>query len=243
MGINKIRYIHLQFDQPLMAYDIPKFRAAVIEASKRQSDLFHNHASENGYIYRYPLIQYKIIEKRPAIICLNEGTDDIHYLLNNREFKFTIGKEEMVFEIDELRLKYHTLQPWQESFHYHLHNWLPLNQENYQKYNELSGVVEKYQLLDGILKAHLLILLEETGIKSDIKLKANITEIQDERYLPLKGQYLKSMKLNFKTNVSLPNYIGLGKGSSVGFGIVKRINPSNGKRKNQGQDRNRSAIA
>ncbi len=221
--MNKIRYVKIQFDKQMMPYDIPKFRGAVIEASERKSNLFHNHYSNEEFIYRYPLIQYKIINKKPSIICLNEGTDDIHYLLNNREFNFRIDKEMIKFEIEEIYLKYFLLQPWNENFKYHLHNWLPLNQENYVKYNELEGLGEKIEFLDEILYKHLEIMIEELKINSEIKLQSKILEIKEEDFLPLKGQYLKSMKINFKTNLSLPDYIGIGKGSSVGFGIIKKL--------------------
>lgn len=29
--------------------------------------------------------------------------------------------------------------------------------------------------------------------------------------------------IRFKSNVSLPDYIGLGKGVSIGFGMIKRL--------------------
>ena len=222
--MNKIRYVKIQFDKQMMPYDIPKFRGAVIEASERKSNLFHNHYSKDEFIYRYPLIQYKIINKKPSIICLNEGTDDIHYLLNNREFNFRIDKEQIKFEIEEIYLKYFLIQPWNENFKYHLHNWLPLNQENYSKYNTIEGLSDKIIFLEEILQRHLEIIIEELKIITEIPVHTKILEIKEEDFLPLKGQYLKSLKINFMTNISLPDFIGLGKGSSVGFGIVKRIN-------------------
>ena len=63
----KTSYLQLVFDTPLQSYEIPKFRAAVIEKTKRQSDLFHNHTEDAGVIYRYPLIQYKIKDKNLAL--------------------------------------------------------------------------------------------------------------------------------------------------------------------------------
>jgi len=38
-----------------------------------------------------------------------------------------------------------------------------------------------------------------------------------------KEQQMQAFTLVFRTNISLPNFIGLGKGSSVGFGVIKEI--------------------
>jgi len=39
--------------------------------------------------------------------------------------------------------------------------------------------------------------------------------------------HYKSYKIDFYTNVSLPNHIGLGKAASTGFGVVYRKNKEN----------------
>ncbi|MBK7522793.1 MAG: hypothetical protein IPI53_01070 [Saprospiraceae bacterium] len=38
-----------------------------------------------------------------------------------------------------------------------------------------------------------------------------------------KGVFHLTFSLNFTCNLSIPNYVGLGKGVSVGFGIVKQL--------------------
>lgn len=103
--MNKTRFLSIHFDKPIMAYDIRKFRGAVIEKTKGQSDLFHNHGADGKSIYRYPLIQYKVIDKRPMVLCLNEATDDIHYFLENRDFDLRIGNKNMLFSIADIHMK------------------------------------------------------------------------------------------------------------------------------------------
>jgi hypothetical protein len=56
--MSRTRYLHIIFSEQIQAYDMPKFRAAVIEKTKREFDLFHNHIDDNSFIYRYPLIRY-----------------------------------------------------------------------------------------------------------------------------------------------------------------------------------------
>ncbi len=81
----KVRYLKVRFAQCIFPYDIPKFRAAVIEKTERIASLFHNHKNDQEVIYRYPLIQYKVTHRKASIICLDAGTDDIHHLLQHRE--------------------------------------------------------------------------------------------------------------------------------------------------------------
>lgn len=222
----KVRYLCIRFDQPIMPYEIPFFRAAVIEASGRKSSLFHNHNGQDQFIYRYPLIQYKVLDKKASIVCLNEGTDDIHYLLQNREFYFDIQGRMAKYEIEDVCLKYVNIQTWQDTFTYNILNWLPLNQDNYRRYQDTATMRGRLDMLENILRGHFQALA--TGIGWDLEqgpcpLEVNILDIKNERYLEHKGQHLLAFHLNIRTNAFLPDFISIGKGASSGFGIIKQV--------------------
>ena len=68
-----IRYLHIRFDQNIFPYEIHRFRAAVIEKTRRIAPWFHNHQDDGKSIYRYPLIQYKVAFKKASILCLHEA--------------------------------------------------------------------------------------------------------------------------------------------------------------------------
>jgi hypothetical protein len=208
-----------------MAWEIPYFRASVIENTGRQSDLFHNHKTNTAVIYRYPLIQYKVIDQKPAIICINAGTDDIHYLLENQEFFFDIKGKVDKYEVEELVLKNVIIQTWQDSFRYNIHNYMPFNQENYAVFQKLGSMKHQLQFIQELLYKHISIILEELeeAGNSSIPLNIEIEQVKSDRYIEYKGVHHMTYCLNIKTNVSLPNYIGIGKGVSVGFGIVKKL--------------------
>ena len=219
----KIRYLKIRFANQLMPWELPMFRAAVIEATGRQSTLFHNHGPGDTFLYRYPKIQYKITERKATIICLDDGTDDIHYLLQNRSLDLRIGDRQELFEIEDIHIQYPQLQTWQANFHYALKNWQGLNQENYQKYQALEGEVERLQFLEKMLLGNLLAIARDFELDSEIPIQLQITRMKEEKWLGYKGRKVLCFTLNFKTNLSLPDYVGLGKGVSVGFGSVKRF--------------------
>ncbi|MCB0573045.1 MAG: hypothetical protein KDC61_00560, partial [Saprospiraceae bacterium] len=46
---------------------------------------------------------------------------------------------------------------------------------------------------------------------------------KDERWIGYKGVKVLAFSLEFSCNVALPDYIGLGKGCSSGWGVLKRL--------------------
>jgi hypothetical protein len=217
----KIRYLTIQFGQELFHREMPCFRAAVIEKTRRESDLFHNHKDDGAYHYRYPAIQYKVIGRRAALVCLNQGTDDIHYLLQHRSLDLDIGGQKRCFTIEDVHLAYHNVQAWQHRFDYSLQYWQALNQDNYRRYQALESEAERLLMLENLLRANILSFASGIDWQVQEPVEVAITRMKGETWLPFKGQKALCFSLNFRTNVSLPDYIGLGKGVSVGFGSVR----------------------
>jgi hypothetical protein len=69
------------------------------------------------------------------------------------------------------------------------------------------------------------------GVKWDIEknISLKIQSIEKEGLLKFKKNQLLGISLKFEANVFLPNYIGLGKGVSHGFGIIKQIRKTENK--------------
>jgi hypothetical protein len=124
-SVKKIKYLQIQFKEEISADELPKFRGAVIAAATRDNVLFHNHIDEN-YRYAYPLIQYKRIGKRPTMICLEAGTEEIHAFFSRPNATLQLGEREMPCQIERLFLNEITLQTWEKTFTYQLDRWLAL---------------------------------------------------------------------------------------------------------------------
>ncbi len=80
--IKSIKTVMVVFDLPIKNEELPQFRETVIETTKRNNDLFHNHTDE-GVIYRHPAKQYKKIGDKAALVCNERGTDAIHEFFAN----------------------------------------------------------------------------------------------------------------------------------------------------------------
>lgn len=218
-----VRLLIIQFNNTIERKEIPLFRGAVIESVKDSNNvLFHNHIGE-GFRYSYPLIQYKRIHQKAAIVCINEGTDSIGEFFSSCNFQFKLGEKYVEMIIDSVKAYQVQVQCWDTSFSYYLRNWLPLNSDNYEQYKKLDGLVEQTTFLEKILIGNILSFLKGVGIFIGEELKCKIISLSEPRLINNKGVRFMSFDLEFKSNISLPDFIGIGKNVSIGSGIVKRI--------------------
>ncbi|MDY6789690.1 MAG: CRISPR-associated endonuclease Cas6 [Thermodesulfobacteriota bacterium] len=201
---------------------IHKFRGFVGNIFK-EHDLIHNHDEKGNPIYRYPLIQFKLIDKTPAIIAITDRAVDIFSELFMKLDKIII--EDTVIPVFEKDLKVEEVEFGysDEIFMYEfVFPWIGLNQNNFKKYTN-AGNNDKDQMLKGIMTGNILSmskhldcwLLKEQRIKADHKLK--------ETKVNLKGKSMIAFNGIFKTNFYLPDYLGIGKAVSRGFGVVRRV--------------------
>lgn len=146
----QINTLTLSFDNALAPYEIPLFRGAVIHSLGRKQILFHNHEGE-GFRYAYPLIQYKRLGGKAAIVCMAQGVEEIGELFSSATFSMQLGERSVDFTVENIRTHNYNIQVWDTMFRYRIRNWCCLNSDNYEKYNTLEGIVEKTQLLACII--------------------------------------------------------------------------------------------
>lgn len=219
----KIRVLRVEFDEVLMPYEIEEFRGAIIEKVGRDKTFFNNHLDDTKYKYGYPLIQYKAIGKKPTLMCINDGVDEIHHFFNQKNWDLRLNKRILKLSLYNLHLKQYNVQIWNAMFSYRIKKWLPLNQENYEEFQKLEGISEKVIFLERILIGNILSFAKAIKWTVDKPIKVKITEIENSYILPVKGIKRQAFDLKFISNVSMPDYIGLGKNITLGFGTIKNI--------------------
>jgi len=218
--MKKLKVLSIIFDTRIKQWEISSFRSAVIEQTGRKYDLFHNHTEEAKSIYRYPLIQYKMINSSPAIVCLGDGTDQIYRFFENKGEVIILNGEEHKLEVKNLKLNQFTMQVWNTHYNYNIENWIALNEENYSKYIKLENLTDKIDLLEKTLTANLLAFAKGIDWNVDKSIELKIVSINHVKTIKIKNNRFTTFNLTFKTNVFIPNYIGLGKSVSKGFGVV-----------------------
>lgn len=223
MTMQKLKFLRVQFDTEIAACELPAFRGAVAGKAGLENILFHNHDKEKGgYRYGYPLIQYKRIGRQPAILCLGEGVEEIHHFFGNRNWDIHLSGRAVEMRIAKLELNQFTMQVWDRPFDYEIRNWVALDQDSYRIYQRTQGLTDQLRLLESKLTGNILSLAKGIGWTVDRPIQVSITQMGEVRPVAVKGVKVLGFNLLFRTNVFLPDFIGLGKNVSLGFGTVTR---------------------
>ncbi|MBN8685009.1 MAG: hypothetical protein J0L99_20345 [Chitinophagales bacterium] len=220
-----LRLLSVQFDTPLEPWELPAFRGAVAKKAGWEHELFHNHKAETGgFHYRFPLIQYKQDHGRAMLVCLNEGIEELHHFFSQPDWTLTLNGRPAPVRIQRLDVKQYQLGVWEKPFRYHIRQWLALNEENYETYRNHGSLLEKIFQLQQILRNQLVGLLHQLGYTPEHTIEVFVQNLRDERWVSYKGVKVLAFSLEFSCNVALPDYIGIGKGCSTGWGVVKNLN-------------------
>ena len=182
--------------------------------------ILHNHYSNDKFLYSYPFVQYKVINGDIVIVGIDEGAElvkkiapELSVLSLDKEYKVT---EKLIHE------KEFDIKPSSQEKHYKfITPWLGLNQKNYPKYVNAESWKDKKEILNKTLVGNLLSMSKGLGIIVNKRLYAK-THFE-EKIVEYKGVKMNAFTGEFKVHYDIPDYFGLGKGVSQGFGCVKQI--------------------
>lgn len=207
---------------PISLYEIPFLRGAILDKVKTANVLFHDHI-DNGFRYSYPLIQYKAINGNAAIVAIAEGTNAIKEILPHMNTEVRIGNKRCNLSLSDVVTDVTNVCVTEEEYSYSIHRWLPFNQNNYAEYKGLDSLSLKVEMLQRLMVGNILSFAKGIGIYLNSKVEVNIIDINTVRQYRFKNVLMQGLDIMFKTNVALPTNIGLGKGVSIGFGIINEI--------------------
>ena len=218
----QIEHTTLKFPEiQLHPRDAHKLRGYFANLFRERSPLLHNHFEDGSLRYKYPLVQYKVVDSVPILLGLNEGAT----LLT-----------EMFLKVSELKIDnvvYPVLSKNLDHFHvevnldnqlhtYQFANlWMALNTDNYERYTSKRSSAEKQELLNTVLRNNLLSFFK--GVNIWIDAPVMVKGVFEERKTHFKGQTMLAFSGQFVTNALLPDLVGIGKSVSRGFGTIKIV--------------------
>lgn len=218
-----IRTLTVLYNTEISNREILLFRGAVLKSlGDKANVLYHNHTGDDTYRYAYPLIQYKRINGKAAITCVEEGADIIGQFLTETSEPLKLGDREVTFKVERVLPEKTDIGLSETPVSYSLHNWLPLNSRNYGQYKDTESLVEKIQILERVLVGNILSFLKGVGIRLDEKFELNISDITHQKLTTYKNVKLMTFDIEFKANIMLPSYIGIGKNASIGNGVLMK---------------------
>ncbi len=183
--------------------------------------VMHNHLETGEAIYRYPMVQYKVLHRHPVILAYSDGINALYPKLMQTE---TVKFGEVVCHDPDLQIRLETRMIGdsrkRRRFRF-LTPWLALNQENYKRYMSLTDEEEKTKLLERILIGNILSLCKGFGV--NLEQQINVSVDLKQIHVRYKGEPMIGFLGEFEANVMLPKLCGIGKGVSRGMGTITDI--------------------
>jgi len=182
----------------------------------------HKHDAET-FIYRYPVIQYKMIKNIHTVTGINEGAEVLKTICDeSREIRLGteiyriiergLAIKDEAFGISDTIHSYEFLTPW-----------LAFSQENYKRFYKLKGKEERDGFVQKILIQNIGSLSKSLGyeVPAPITCKTNL-HFQKDRIGEVSDITFTG---KFQANFLIPDFLGIGKSVSQGFGTVQQIPP------------------
>ncbi|MDR2203631.1 MAG: hypothetical protein LBE76_04970 [Nitrososphaerota archaeon] len=177
---------------------------------------FHHHSERS---YHYPLVQYKRVDKELLILGLQ---DYARVLMNKMSVVDSISTRRGLFRVDSQELNLSTWLVRNTSCCYDFVTpWLAFNEANYSAFRDCDKT-QKKAFLEKILVGNTLSCLKGLGIFVDYRIESYVVSFRSF-CVRAHGNLFKAFTARFFLNVDLPDFIGLGKSVSKGFGTIRRV--------------------
>ncbi|RKY36009.1 MAG: hypothetical protein DRP78_04715 [Candidatus Omnitrophota bacterium] len=215
----KVKRIIIKFEGIKMkAFDIPKFRGYLADKYSKFT-LIHNHLSNNKFRYAYPVIQFKLIDQVPIILAIGQGIEILKKVFFELDRLKINGREMIINEKSVVLNEVDFGQTEEPRLYQFLSPWMALNQENYERFKSLLWK-EQRTFLEALLKGNLKSLSKGfdyfipdfENICVEANLKSVLRNFKNIKMICFTG--------TFKTNFYIPDYLGIGKQTARGFGVV-----------------------
>jgi len=181
-----------------------------------------NGANNDGkaYAYFYPRVQYKVIRGGPIIAAVNEGCQLLWSLYDNLDQLNAVQPDWKIVEkrlIDRKApmgltrdfVKYRFLTPW-----------LALPEEAFKKYLLMDEEARQKMVIKS-LEGHIRSIADSLGcpLDGELRIKMNIKA----NYIFQREIHVAGLFGSFLVNFEMPNFLGIGKSVSRGFGTIKQL--------------------
>lgn len=169
--------------------------------------------------YRYPRLQYKVVDGLGVIMGFGEAAEVLAGLpypeslhLGRQDFAVSdvnSDRGQGSWGFCESTKEYRWLTPW-----------LILDEEGLAKYFRLKSPHAQKFFLEGLLISNLLAISKELGCRVAGQITAEIKELK-QITIEIHGGHTMGFGGSFAANMEIPDFFGLGRSVARGYGTVK----------------------
>jgi hypothetical protein len=214
MNLAKLR---LQFSKELHPPQAAQVRGAVGNLYPN-TPLLHHHQGDQ-LLYLYPRVQFKTEKGAAIILGIEEGCALVTELNESLE-QLQVGEEALRITSRNLSVQNSQFAPTDVPVGYTFATpWFALNKKNFQRYKR-STLQQRQDLLNRILVGNVLSMAKGLGTVVNARLEADVHV--REKPVRFKGNQMLCFRGRFRINCAMPDYVGIGKSVSRGFGTILR---------------------
>ncbi len=210
--------LYLEPEDPLR-FSLDNLRS---DLNGKMTGYFSDYTGDTaGFIHRYPVLQCKQVRNDLIVTGIGQGADFLCRYSRDQDFlgdggsrcRITARDPEVrpeLFGITDSECTYEFLTPW-----------LALNQQHAKKFYDLKGKPERDSFMQKLLTSHLQMFAKSLDLRTtdlitcEAKVKFRHERIDRENVIIFLGK--------FRTRLRIPDYLGIGRSVSLGYGTIKRI--------------------
>ncbi len=194
--------------------------------------LFHNHRPNGKSWIRGAPVQFKVVNGDLCILGVGDGAEFLRSFNWPKGIFFYINHTKERIDLANPSQRYLTVDFAETEFNTYrtISPYLALNQEAYNNFNKLDEV-GKRELIERRLSNHILSAAKWCNIWVRHRIKTRLIQMRSPRPIKIKkissGEFQKEnflifvgMDVMFETNTNIPDFIGIGRFVSRGYGTV-----------------------
>ncbi len=210
-----LNLLKLRFDLPIQHRELQAFKAAFLQGLKTQ--IFS--------LEQYPLLQFKIWFQEgkfyPMLMVMGKKIATLHELLKAEPPRIRFRNRVQRLKISHCHSDQFPLRTDQGFHTYNLFKYQAFNQLNYQRFQALPEGEERRRFVEMLLREHLEAFVRGVGWTPDPPIVVKKMVILDEDIVSCPEYKSHCLDLRFRTNLWIPEHVGLGKRVSLGFGVLR----------------------
>ncbi|GHV34252.1 hypothetical protein FACS1894178_1380 [Bacteroidia bacterium] len=222
--MEKVPIVITKFANEIKQKDISTFRTALLDYLLLKGCKLNNYSKKaSDSLYSYPFIQFKKIKNKAALFAVAKGTENILNFLTASDFECFFRESNEKIVIESVKEERYNIRTGEHFYSYSLRHYLPFNIDAKERYDQIIHQANKKLYMEKQLLVNIKNFAKSIDAELDDKITVTIDSITDTGVKFYKRMPYDSFDIFFKANISIPNYTGLGKIVSHGFGSVVRI--------------------